>query len=137
MSAKEDLDLTTLIPTNPATATSTTTGSQIIVNDLNMTDASAQAVTISLNDVLQLGSTNAFDKSGNYSGDLQMRVSGAANDTVRLYSSDGWKLLANTVVQLHDDPSNAAITHGYRVYTDSTGRVDLFIQEQITQVNFL
>ena len=101
-----------------------------------MWDTSAQSVTISLNDVLHLGTTNAFDKTGAYNGDIQMRVSGNINDSVRLSNSDGWKLLTNTILQLHDDPSNANTTHGYHVYTDSTGKVDLFIQEN-AQVVFI
>ena len=127
---KEELDLTSKIISSP------TTGSQLVYNDLNMWDTSAQSVTISLNDVLHLGTTNAFDKTGAYNGDIQMRVSGNINDSVRLSNSDGWKLLTGTTLQLHDDPSNANTTHGYHVYTDSTGKVDLFIQEN-AQVVFI
>ena len=130
LAVREELDLTSKITSSPAT------DSQLVYNDLNMWDTSAQSVTISLNDVLHLGTTNAFDKTGAYSGDLQMRVSGNAEDKVRLYNSDGWKLLTNTILQLHDDPSNVNTTHGYHVYTDSTGKVDLFIQEN-AQVVFI
>lgn len=120
----EKLDLDSIIISTP------TTGSQLVYNDLNMWDTSAQSVTISLNDVLHLGTTNAFDKTGAYSGDIQMRVSGNGEDTVRLSKSDDWKLLTGTKLTLLEDPSNSSSTpHIYHIYTNSTGKIDLFIEE--------
>lgn len=129
LTVNQQLDFTSHIPASPKT------GDRIVCNDLNMRDASAQSVTISLNDVLNLATTNTFIKTGDYLGDLQMRITGTVDDKVHLSTSDGWTLLANTLVNLHNNPNDlASDKQAYRVYTGGAGKLDLFIQENITVV---
>lgn len=114
MHANKVLDLSSLLASNPQI------GDTMAYNEVNMTNAEAQNLSIHLSDLLQLGTINSFDTT-TYANDIQLRVRGDNKDTVTLDSA--FTKAGNTPLSMGG--------YAYDVYTALNGTVDLFIQQGI------
>ena len=91
-------------------------------NQVDMTAAGAQRLTLNLNDVLSVGIANSFLKNDL----LQLRVDGDSSDSLVFKDRDAWNVATSPVVTLD--------SHSYTVYTSydtNQHLVEVLVQQGI------
>lgn len=91
-------------------------------NQVDMTAAGAQRLTLNLNDVLSVGVANSFLKNDL----LQLRVDGDSSDSLVFKDRDAWNVATSPVVTLD--------SHSYTVYTSydtNQHLVEVLVQQGI------